>query len=389
MNDPLAWMDDEAADRAARGLARRLFAHGSTATGRFVRDGRPIVNFGSNDYLGLATDPRVIAAAHGATATYGWGAGASPLLSGWTDAHQALVDALADFEETEAVALFPTGFAANFGAVAALVTHEDVVFLDRLNHACLIDGARLSRAHIEVYPHGDADALAALLQRNQRRFRRSLIATDGVFSMDGTLAPLARLAELAEEFQAMLLVDEAHGTGVFGPDGRGAAAACGVAERVHIRVGTLSKALGSVGGFVAGSRRLIDHLVNHGRPLIYSTSLPPAAAMAAREALATSQAEPWRREQAAALAETLRAGLTAAGFDVGRSQGVIVPILLGAPEKAVRLSERLLEQGFYVPGIRPPTVPEGTSRLRVSVTAAHTADDVEALLSALGRPIVE
>ena len=383
MNDPLAWIDDEATARAARGLTRRLFMHGPGSAGRFERDGREVVNFGSNDYLGLACDPRVIAAAQSATASYGLGAGASPLLAGWTHAHQALADALAEFEQAEAVALFSTGYAANFGAIAALVNKGDVVYLDGLDHACLIDGARLSRAQIEVYPHADPDGLAALLERNRERFRRSLIATNGVFSMDGTLAPLARLADIADECGAMLLVDEAHGTGVFGPEGRGASAACGVAERIHVRAGTLSKALGSVGGFVAGSRRLIAHLVNHARPLIYSTSLPPAAAAAATEALAISQSEPWRREQSWVFADALRSGLRRIGFEVCRSQGPIVPILQGTPEEAVGLSERLLRQGFYVPGIRPPTVPEGTSRLRVSVTAAHTATEVESFLSAV------
>jgi 8-amino-7-oxononanoate synthase len=292
--DPLAWIDDEAASWATRGLARRLAPHGPVRAGRFERDGRTVVNFGSNDYLGLAADPRLIEAAQDAARAYGWGAGASALVAGWTDAHQALADDLAAFEQAEAVALFPTGFAANLGTVAALVGRGDAVYADRLDHACLIDGARLSGARLRVYPHNDTGRLAAVLARDRGRFRRSLIATDGVFSMDGDLAPLADLADLADRFGAMLMVDEAHGTGVFGPDGRGAASACGVADRVHARVGTLSKALGSVGGFVAGSRRLVDQLVNHARTLVYSTALPPPAAAAARAALAVARSEPWR-----------------------------------------------------------------------------------------------
>src|SRR5512135_3247455 len=203
--------------------------------------------------------------------------------------------------------VFPSGFAANLGTIAALVGTGDAVYADRLNHACLIDGVRLSGARLRVYPHRDAGRLEEILARDRGRFRRSLIATEGAFSMDGDLAPLADLADLAERFGAMLLVDDAHGTGVFGPDGRGAAAEAGVADRVPIKVGTLSKALGSVGGFVAGSRQLVDWLVNHARTLIYSTALPPAAASAARAALGIVQSEPWRRARVRALGVRLRA----------------------------------------------------------------------------------
>jgi 8-amino-7-oxononanoate synthase len=383
MSDPLAWLDDEAAAWSARGLSRRLNPHGEVRPGRFARGGRWLANFGSNDYLGLATDPRLAAAAHAAAARYGWGAGASPLVSGWTEAHQDLVDALAAFERAEAALLFPTGFAANLGTLAALAGPGDAVYSDRLNHACLIDGARLSRATVRVYPHNDVAVLAAVLERDRGRFRRSLIATDGVFSMDGDLAPLGEIAEVAERFGAMLLVDEAHGTGVFGPDGRGAASACGVAGRVHVRVGTLSKALGSLGGFVAGSRRLVDHLVNHARTQIYSTALPPAAAAAARAALAVVEAEPWRRERVFALAARLRGALRGAGLDVGPADGPIVPVLVGEPGRALDLAARLADAGLFVPAIRPPTVPAGTSRLRISVTAAHADEDIDALIAAL------
>jgi len=384
MTDPFAWIDDEAAEWAARGLARRLSPHDEVRPGRFQQDGRWLLNFGSNDYLGLAADPRPAEQARLAAERYGWGAGASPLVSGWTRAHEELTEALAAFERTEAALLFPTGFAANLGTVAALVGQGDAVYCDRLNHACLIDGARLSGARLRVYPHNDAEALASTLERDRGRFRRSLVATDGVFSMDGDLAPLAELVEVSERFGAMLLVDEAHGTGVFGPDGRGAASACGVAERVPVRVGTLSKALGSVGGFVAGSRRLIDRLLNHARTQIYSTSLPPAAAAAARAALALAADEPWRRDRVHGLAARLRLALTDAGFDVGPSAGPIVPVLLGEPERALALSARLREAGFFVPAIRPPTVPAGTARLRISLTAAHTDGDLDALIDALG-----
>ena len=285
MPDPLAWLDDASSAWSARGLGRRLDAFGAATPGRIESGGRSLLHFGSNDYLGLASDPRVVAAACEAASRSGWGAGASPLVAGWRDAHRDLAGAIAEFEGTEAATLFPSGYAANLGTIAALVGPGDAVYLDRLDHACLVDGARLGGASLRVYPHNDADRLGSILRRDSGRFRRSLIATDGVFSMDGDLAPVALLADLADHFGAMLLVDEAHGTGVVGPTGRGAAEAAGAADRVHIRVGTLSKALGSLGGFVAGSRRLIDWLVNHAKPLIYSTALPPAAVAAAAAAL--------------------------------------------------------------------------------------------------------
>ena len=383
MNNPLAWIDDEAANWSARGLDRRLIAHGTTIPGAFVLEDRPFLNFGANDYLGLAADPRLTEAALNAAKRYGWGAGASPLVAGWTEVHQSLVESIAAYEKTEAALLFPTGYAANLGTISALVGQSDVVYSDRLNHACLIDGARLSRASVRVYPHNDPAKLNEILEREQGKFRRSLIVTDGVFSMDGDLAPLAQLVEIADRHEAMLLVDEAHGTGVFGPDGRGAASACGVADRIHVRVGTLSKALGSIGGFVAGSKRLIDWLVNQARTQIYSTSLPAAAAAAALEAFTIIEAEPWRREHVLALGSRLRQRLTAAGFDVGHSAGPIVPVILGDVDKTVALSARLRKHGLFVPAIRPPTVPEDTARLRISLSAAHSESDIDTLIAAI------
>ena len=383
MNDPLAWLDEEAVSWTARGLDRRLMSHGAATPGRFVVDGVEVVNFGANDYLGLAADPRLAEAARIAAEKYGWGAGASPLVAGWTEIHQALVESIAGFEKTEAALLFPTGFAANLGTIAALVGKNDVVYSDQLNHACQIDGARLSRACVKVYPHCDGARLAEHLKRDQGQFRRSLIVTDGVFSMDGDLAPLAQLVEIAERFGAMLLVDEAHGTGVFGADGRGAGSACGVADRIPIRVGTLSKAIGSIGGFVVGSRRLIDWLVNRARTQVYSTALPPAAAAAALEAFAIIEAEPWRREHLHALSRQVRERLIFEGFDVGQASGPIVPVILGEIATTVAMAARLRESGLFVPAIRPPTVPEGTARLRISLSAGHTSSDVDRLIQAI------
>ena len=369
--NPLDWIDAESAGWASKGLQRRLRAPDPSR-----------LNFASNDYLGLAADPRVIRAAVDASTRHGWGAGASPLVSGWTGEHAALAQDLAAFERTESALLFPTGYAANVGTITALVGKADVVYSDRLNHACLIDGARLSGATIRVYPHRDVQALASLLTSDVGRFRRALIVTDGVFSMDGDLAPLDKLVELAERHGAMLLVDEAHGTGVFGPDGRGAASELGVADRVPIKVGTLSKALGSVGGFVAGSNRLIDWLTNHARSLIFSTAAPAATAAAAREALRIVGTEPERRVRVRACGDRLRIALTEFGYSVIESTGPIVPVVIGDPIAAVALSDRLAERGFHVPAIRPPTVPEGTARLRVCVSATHSDADLDALILA-------
>jgi 8-amino-7-oxononanoate synthase len=384
MNDPLSWITGEANAWTNRGLSRRLVTRGPERPGRIVRDGRTLIDFGSNDYLGLAHDPRVRLAAERAIDVYGWGAGASALVSGWTEAHQELADALARFEQSEAVALFPTGFAANLGTVAALAGAGDAVYVDRLAHASLVDGARLSGARLRVFPHNDADRLASILARERVQHRRALIVTEGIFSMDGDLAPLADLVDVADRFEAMLLVDEAHATGVIGPDGRGAAAACGVADRVPIRVGTLSKALGSIGGFVAGSRPLIDWLINHARTMIYSTSLPAAAAAAAREALSIAVAEPQRSERLQLLTRSLRRSLVDLALPTIDGPSPIVPIVTGQTDLAVSCAEMLNSRGFFVPAIRPPTVPDGTARVRISITANHVEADVAELAAALG-----
>ncbi|WP_435009943.1 8-amino-7-oxononanoate synthase [Tundrisphaera lichenicola] len=380
MIDPLAWIDEESRAWSRKGLERRLIALGGSTPGHVDRQGRSLVNFASNDYLGLASDPRVIEAATLAASRFGWGAGASPLVSGWREPHEALVEALSRFEGSEAVALFPSGYAANLGTIAALVGSGDAVYSDRLNHASLIDGARLSGARLRVYPHNDSNRLESILGRDRGRFRRSLIATDGVFSMDGDLAPLGDLADLAGRFGAMFLVDEAHGTGVYGAEGRGSCEALGVEGRVDLKVGTLSKALGSAGGFVAGSSRLIGWLVNHARTMIYSTNMPPPVASAALRALEIAREETWRRTRVLDLAKRLRGAVPGAGRG-----GPIVPVVLGDPARAVEMANWLLERGLMIPAIRPPTVPEGTARLRVSLTAAHDGDDLDRLLDAFGE----
>jgi 8-amino-7-oxononanoate synthase len=380
----LSWVEAELDQLERGGLRRGLRTRLGSQSARIDLDGRACVSFGSNDYLGLAGDRRLADAVAAALAMDGWGSGASPLLGGHAESHRRLEARLAEFEATEAALVFGSGFAANSGAIAALVGPGDAVFSDRKNHASLLDGCRLSRADVRVYPHGDVVELDRLLV-NAGRYRRRLIATDSLFSMDGDFAPLVELAALAEKHGAMLLVDEAHATGVFGLHGRGVAELLGVEDRVDVRVGTLSKALGSIGGFVAGSRSLIDWLVNRARPYIYSTAMPAAAAAASLAALDIIREEPQRRTQLLTRADELRQRLVAHGWDVGRSTSQIIPILIGQPDRAVCLSEQLLDRGFYVPAVRPPTVPEGDSCLRLSLTWGHTEETIDSVIAALGE----
>ncbi|MGL4511760.1 MAG: aminotransferase class I/II-fold pyridoxal phosphate-dependent enzyme [Lacipirellulaceae bacterium] len=390
MPDPLAWIDDELERLGREGLLReRRVGLGldPRAPAGDLRERPPLVNFGSNDYLGLARDPRLAAAA-AAAAAGGWGAGASPVVGGRSPHHAELERRLAEFEGQPSALVFPSGFAANAGVVPALVDQGDAIYADAKNHASLIDGCRLSRANRYVYPHADAAALGRMLAGGQQ-YRRRLIVTDTLFSMDGDVAPLVELAELAERHGAMLLVDEAHATGVWGPTGRGAVELAAardprVERLVSVRVGTLSKAFGASGGFVSGSEALIRWLVNRARPYVFSTASPPAAAAAALAGLEAARAEPWRRARVIALAERVQAALTEAGWDTGHSTTQVVPIRVGGPAAAVALSERLARAGVAAPAIRPPSVPEGESLVRLSLSAAHSDDDVQRLLQALG-----
>jgi len=384
-SEPLGWIAEELAALKRRGLLRELTTRLGPQTARVPVEGAELVHFGSNDYLGLAADPRIGDAVVDAVREFGWGSGASPLILGRSRMHQSLEEDLAEFEGTEAALVFPTGFAANAGAVAALAGPGDVVFTDRSSHASLLDGCRLSRGDVRVYPHGDWRGLERLLARaDRRKYRRTLIVTDGLFSMDGDLAPLGELADLSERHETMLLVDEAHATGVFGRLGRGVAEHLGVERRVPIRVGTLSKALGSIGGFVAGGRSLVDWLVNKARPYVFSTALPAAACAAARAALAIVRGEPHRREGLLERAAAVRARLAEQGWDVGRSASQIIPLVVGDPQRAVRLAAALRRRGLFVPAIRPPTVPEGEACLRISLTYGHSEAMVEQLVDALG-----
>lgn len=379
-----AWMDDDLHDRRRRGLYRRRRRPCSAQGPRLLLGGRELVNFSSNDYLGLAADPRLAQAAARAARRYGCGAGASALVSGWLPPLRRLERELADWQGTEAALVFASGFVANLAVLSSLAGPDDAIFSDALNHASLIDGCRLARAAVHVWRHADAVHLEELLRSHGPAARRRVIVTDSIFSMDGDAAPLPALADLAKQYDAMLVVDEAHATGVLGEDGRGLAADLDLGDRL-IKVGTLSKALGAQGGFVCGSARLVDWLVNVARPYIFSTALAPPVAAAAREAVRVVRAEPWRREHVLRLAGLLREGVEQLGYPPTGSCSPIVPIIVGEPAEAVRLSEQLAEAGFLVPAIRPPAVPPGTARLRASVTAGHSEVDVDQLVRAL-RP---
>jgi len=412
-------------DLQARDLYRRLVAVGSAAGPRVDVGGRAVLQFASNNYLGLAADPRVREAAVRAIERWGWGAGASRLLAGHTDAHAALEADLASFKGAEAALVFPSGYMANLGVMTALVGRGDLVACDRENHASIYDAIRLSGAELARYPHGDAAAAAESFNPQSAILNpQLLLVTDTVFSMGGDLAPLAALAEACCASGAMLLVDEAHALGVLGPTGAGLAetlphsylapgeytgggtranASSAAPPPVYSRgakyngdspgakydgaitasVGTLSKALGGIGGFVAASRDVIELLVNRARPFIYTTALPAAACEAARAALAIVRSEPERRQRLLSLADRLRCALGERDFDCGRSETPIIPVIVGEPARALAMAAALLERGIFCPAIRPPTVPPGTSRLRISLTAEHTEEDVDLLVRAL------
>jgi 8-amino-7-oxononanoate synthase len=380
--DPLEWIDDELAQLERRGLARAPITHAGPQQVCLEVGGQALVNFGSNDYLALAADPRLAAAAAEASLAAGAGAGASPLVTGRAAVHERLERELAAFEGSERAVLFPSGYAANVGTIAALAGRGDAIYSDRKNHASLIDGCRLARAELHVYPHADSRALESLLAQGGA-YRRRLIVTESVFSMDGDVAPVVELAELAERFGCMLLVDEAHATGVFGPRGRGVCEQLRVEHRVDVRIGTLSKALGCAGGFVAGSGRLARWLVNRARTYVFSTALPPATCASALAALAIVREEPERRSNLVARATALGDRLRAQGWTVGASASQIIPLVVGDPKGATRLARQLAVRGLLVPAIRPPSVPQGESLVRVSLTCAHTESMIEGLCAAL------
>ena len=377
--DPLDWIDDELDALEALGLRRRLQVRGGAQAAEVEWGGRTVVNFGSNDYLGLAQGD-LTEAVRQSLDVDGWGAGASPLVTGRSQRHAALEVALAEFEGTEAALVFPSGFAANVGTVAALAGRGDLILSDSKNHASLIDGCRLSGARVQIYPHGHPEVLEKYLTQ-AGGFRRRLIVTDSLFSMDGDFAPLPELVELARRSEAILVVDEAHATGVFGERGRGVCEELGVEQDVPVRIGTLSKALGSSGGFVVGRRSLIDWLANRARPYVFSTAAPAACAAAALEALRIVREEPRRRVELLARAAELRAALRSQGWYLGDCVSQIIPVRIGDPVRTMNMMQRLLDAGLFVPGIRPPSVPDGESLLRISLSWRHDEKQLAALVA--------
>jgi 8-amino-7-oxononanoate synthase len=370
-------------DLRAAGLYRRLRLVEGPQGPRVTLDGAEVLLLCSNNYLGLADHPRVRQAAADAAERFGAGAGASRLISGNMSPHRRLEERIAGFADYEAALLFGSGYLANLGAISSLAGRGQVVFSDELNHASIIDGCRLSRAERFVYRHADLEHLAWGLR--QAGHRGALIVTDAVFSMEGDVAPIADLVDLARRHRCRLMVDEAHATGALGPGGRGAVAEAGLSGEVDVIVGTLGKALGSYGAYVCASGEIVDLLVNVARPFIYSTAPPPPAVGAALAALALLDGQPGLVGQLQRNASVLRDALTAQGLDVGSSRAQIVPVVVGGAATAVALCERALEGRVFAQAIRPPTVPEGTSRLRLSVMANHRADDLCAAARVIAR----
>lgn len=371
-------------DLAGRFLLRRLQTIGSEPGPVVQLDGRPVILMASNNYLGLAAHPKLKEAAIAATERYGVGSGASRLIAGTLTPHTELERTLARFKQTASALVFGSGYLANLGLIPALVGSGGLILADRLSHASLIDGCRLSGATLRVFHHRDLDHLERLLTRRPAR-RDPLIVTEGVFSMDGDLSPLPDLIDLAERHGARVLVDDAHGTGIMGPQGRGSLEHFGVEHRLPFHMGTLSKALGTSGAYVVGPDSLIGYLVNTARSFIYTTAPPPATAAASSAAITLVRSEPERRARLWENRHYWYAGLKALGFRMTESGSPILPVLIGSPEQATAMATRLLELGVYAPAIRPPTVPKGTSRIRTTVTSEHARAQLDSALKAFAQ----
>jgi glycine C-acetyltransferase/8-amino-7-oxononanoate synthase len=375
-------LEQELSRLDAQGLRRSWRRVEAIEGGRIRVGDRWLIHLASNSYLGLHQHPRVIATVKEAVARYGCGAGSARLIGGNLHLHEELEAELAAFKQTEAALLFPTGYMANLGVIATLVGPQDLVIGDRLNHASLVDACRLSRATFCVYPHGQVERLEETLKARRGRFRRALVVTEGLFSMDGDLSPLREIVEVARRHRAWLLVDDAHATGVLGDHGRGSLEHLGIPPEGILQMGTLSKALGSLGGFIAGPRLVIEILKNKARPFIYTTALPPPCVAAALEALRVIQEEPVWRSRLWRNIELWIAGLTQMGCPLLSSVSSIVPIRTGSTVATMAMAQALLEAGVYAPGIRPPTVPRGTARIRTSVSSLHGREDLETALDA-------
>jgi glycine C-acetyltransferase len=391
--DPLAYIADEIADLKARHLYRPLRVMSAAQGPVTTVDGREVISLSSNDYLGLTHHPRLREAALAAVRDFGVGSGAVRTIAGTMTVHEALESDLAEFKHTEAVLTFQSGFTANSGVIPTLTGEADLIVSDALNHASIIDGMRLSKAPRKVFPHKDVAALGEILRAASERgredgagpYRSILVVTDGVFSMDGDIAPLPGIVEAAERYGAAVFVDDAHASGVLGTAGRGSVSHFGLEGRVQVQVGTLSKAVGVLGGYVAGSQALRDLLIQRARPFLFSTSHPPAVAAACREAIKVMQDEPWLIERLWASTKRFKAELAGLGFDTGRSETPITPIIVGEPDLAIRFSNRLFDEGVFATSVVYPTVAMDQSRLRTIVTAALTDDHLDRALEAFAR----
>jgi 8-amino-7-oxononanoate synthase len=367
---------------AQDGLRRSLRVIESAQAGRVMYDGRSVIMLSSNNYLGLAAHPRVKQAAVAATARYGVGAGASRLVAGNLEPIRQLEENLARLKGAEAALVFGSGYLANLGTITALMGPGDTIFSDELNHASLIEGCRLAKTDLRIYRHCDMGHLKVLLEGSVNA-RRRLIVTDSIFSMDGDFAPLREIVELARRFNAAIMIDEAHAVGVIGHDGAGLAGELGVLEQIDVHMGTLSKALGAYGAYVAGSKVLIDFLINRARSFIYTTGLPPSVAAAADAAVEIMRAEPERKQRLWSNASYLRERLEAAGFSFGCTQSPILPLIVGEAQAAADMAKGLFERGVYAIAIRPPTVPAGTVRIRLTPIADHTLADLDDAICAI------
>jgi len=379
--DSYDWLDTEYAALEHAGLRRHLRTVMSAPTGTIHLDGRDVVLLGSNNYLGLSTHPEVIAAAVEATQVFGTGASGSRLISGNSELYTILETNLAKTKNTEAALVFSSGYAANTSIIPVLAGEGDLILSDTLNHASIIDGCRLSRATTKVYQHCDVEHLTTLLSE-AAAFRRRLIVTDGVFSMDGDIAPLPDIYEVATRYDAMLLVDDAHGFGVLGQDGRGTVSHFGLDGEGIIQMGTLSKAIGALGGYIAGKQALVELLINKARGFIFTTGLPPATLAAANAALDVMRSSPDLRQRLFSHAKCLKTALTDLGYTLLPSETQILPVVLGSPQRATRTADALLAEGVFAPAIRPPAVPPDTSRLRLTVMATHTDAEIQQAIAA-------
>jgi glycine C-acetyltransferase len=367
-----------------QGLYRPLRIIGSANTPVFTVDGKEVINLSSNNYLGLATHPKLIAAAVQATEWYGVGSGAVRTIAGTMTLHEELERRLADFKHTEASLTFQSGFTANTGVLQSLLKDEDVIISDQLNHASIIDGIRLSRAPRKVFPHKDMDGLESVLKETQSA-RVRLVVTDGVFSMDGDIAPMPDIVDLAERYGAIVMIDDAHGSGVLGKNGRGTVNHFGLDGRVQIQIGTLSKAIGAVGGYVAGDQILRDFLIHMARPFLFSTSQPPGVVASCIAALDVLEQEPEIIDRLWDNTRFFKQRLTDLGFNTGRSETPITPIIVGEAPQAMALSDKLFERGVFAQGIGFPTVAKGQARLRTMVSAAHTKEQLQQALDAIAE----